>query len=177
MDRSLHLLPFPRAALAVVAVGLVFVTPVTALAWPGCEVDWFFLSATDDTVTVDHNGVSYNCCMDYVQWEVDLSGSTLRIFEYEITPVPCACICCFELSVSVADCPPGPLDVEVHWNDWDSGEWETWTGTIVVPDVGQVPLPVIASNETSDCLPYGTGAPTPEGASSWAVLKAWYRTR
>ena len=34
MDRSLHVLPFPRAALAVVAVGLAFITPVTALAWP-----------------------------------------------------------------------------------------------------------------------------------------------
>jgi len=167
----------PRLALAVIAAGLVVLTPATALAWPGCEIDWFALSASGDTVTVDHNRVSYNCCMDHMEWTVDLSESTLRIFEYEITPIPCTCMCCFELSVSVADCPPGLLDVEFHWLDSESGGWETWTGTIFVPDVGQVPLPVIASAETSDCLPPGTGAPPPGEPRPWAVLKAPYRAR
>jgi hypothetical protein len=164
--------------LVVLAAGiLTLATPAATAAWPGCEVDWFVLSASGDTVTVDHNGVSYNCCLDHMEWVVELTGSTLRIFEYEITPMPCTCLCCYELSVSVADCPSGLLEVEFHWADSESGQWETWTGTIFVPDVGQAPLPAVASSETSDCLPPGTSAPPPGEPRPWAVVKAWYRAR
>lgn len=148
-------------------------TAVPALPWPGCEVDWFTLTGAGDVVTVTHGGVPYNCCLDRIDWTVELEGSTLRIFETEFVPEPCLCLCCYELSVSVADCPPGLLEVEVHWDDYDAGGWVTWTDTILVPDVGQTESPAILANETSDCLS-GNAAPEPQ-CSTWGRLKALYR--
>lgn len=156
--------------LALVLIGL---APAASLPWPGCEVDWFTLAVTGDTVTLTHGGVPYNCCLERIDWTVQLEGSTLRIFEYEFVPEPCLCLCCYELSVSVADCPPGLLEVEVHYDDYDAGGWVTWTGTIFVPDVGQTEPPAIAANETSDCLTAdAAGEPL---WSTWGRLKALYR--
>ena len=94
--------------------------------------------------------------------------------ETELLTEPCACLCCFNLSVEIADLAPGEYVLLFTWYD-DSGEWITWTDTVVVEDVGQGGTAHVGSTTNSGCVdPNDSPEPGVE-PSLWGKVKAQYR--
>ncbi|MBT3316579.1 hypothetical protein HN388_01225 [bacterium] len=143
----------------------------TLLAIPGfaqefCS-DSFQTSISGSSLTIDHFEAVYNCC-SIVTVEDNLQGSTLTLTEGEIPPY-CWCECCFTISTTVEDLPPGELIVNVIY--FDLGVWEVWDTTVIIPDVGQSGSGFLADLWKSDCGETVVDDPI----QSWGSVKALYR--
>jgi len=146
-----------------------------AAAWPGCESDLLGAEIVGDTLTVHHRDAAYNCCMDSTTYTVTMDGSVIDIIETEIVPDPCLCLCCFDLSVSVADLAPGTWTVVFRWHDSDSDQWEEWSDDVTVPDVGQGGEAVVSGVMNSGCIDPNAAPLRPGAVASWGRVKSIYR--
>ena len=105
---------------------------------------------------------------------IDAAIRQIFVVETEILTEPCACLCCYNLSVEITDLAPGEYVLHFTWFD-DQGEWMTWTDTVVIPDVGQGGAAYVAGSTNSGCFdPTSAGGPDLE-ASPWGQVKAQYR--
>jgi len=147
----------------------------SAFAWPGCEEDWFDTEVAGSAVTIFHNDAAYNCCPDDFEYTVEVQGTEILVLEREILTDPCACLCCYDLSVVIEDLAPGEYTLLFTWHDSESGEWEMWSDTIVIPDVGQGGAAHVTGWTNSGCLdPNPVDDPEVE-SSPWGQVKAKYR--
>ncbi len=142
-------------------------------AWPGCEVDQISATVVGDTLTVLHEKAAYNCCMDGTDYSVTQDASTIHIQETELLTIPCLCLCCFNLSVQVADLAAGLYTVVFTWWDYDTSQWEEWTDQVTIGGGGGQPQVVAATN--SGCLDPAIGAPRGVESGTWGRVKALYQ--
>jgi len=129
--------------------------------------DSFQTSISGSSLTIDHFDAVYNCC-SIITTDEYLQGNTLTITEGEIPPF-CWCECCFTISTTIEDLPPGELIVNVVY--FDLGVWETWSATVIIPDIGQSGSGLLADLWKSEC--YETAVDDP--VLSWGSVKALYR--
>jgi hypothetical protein len=160
---------------------------IMAVALPGvaaADDDAFTVTVADRVVTVLHEYAEYNCCMDYAEYAVAVAEQVIEVVESEVTAVPCYCLCFFDLTVAIADVPPGDYTLLFRWLDQGDTELSEVALPVIVPDVGQGDEAVVDSTEMSDCYWEMTAVPEPEDevpeddspvAATWSVLKATYR--
>lgn len=88
--------------------------------------DTVFAKVIGDTVFVHHYGAYYNCCA-VIEFEGDIHGDTVDIFEYETFPVgPCYCMCCFNLVLPILGLAPGKYLIRVFNEDGSVLFGMTW---------------------------------------------------
>jgi hypothetical protein len=125
-----------------------------------------------DTVRLAHLAALINCCPDPITYTVTVGDASILVEERSQTP--CDCECCYNLSVTLENVPPGPWNVVYRWFDTETQDWTEQVLQITVPDVGQSYTPEVAGQEASGCLP-ATHAGEPPVPSSWGMIKATYR--
>lgn len=115
--------------------------------------DTIYAKVIDDTVMVFHDGAFYNCCA-VIAFEFEIGDTFIDIVETETFPKgPCYCMCCFDLSLSISNVPPGFYWICV-WNEDESVLY----GKVRVVVGGAEPGPAeICSLWQSDCYTLAPG--------------------
>jgi hypothetical protein len=71
------------------------------------------LAYAEGLLTVTHvNGV-FNCCVERIDVEATLEGTTLDVTETEYAPEPCNCVCPFDVATQVSGLAPGTYTVNI----------------------------------------------------------------
>ena len=73
-------------------------------------------SYEDSVLTVTHVNVEFNCCMDHVDVTMEIQDFEITLYEVEVTPDPCWCICPFDVETEIANLPPGTYTVDIYAN-------------------------------------------------------------
>ena len=86
--------------------------PPSKDSWPeGLEFTY-----DNGVLTVTHVNAEFNCCLDYIDVEMELAGFTIDLYEEEVTPNPCWCICPFDVVTHIANLDPGTYTVNIYAN-------------------------------------------------------------
>lgn len=56
----------------------------------------------DGILTVVHVNAYYNCCIDRIDVQMQLENFTIDLYETEIVPMPCDCLCYFDVTTQIA---------------------------------------------------------------------------
>lgn len=157
-----------RTVIKVLAVALL-VALAPAAAAQECDERVAF-ETSPGQIDVLHYQALYNCC-SWIEFEVVTVDLEIDIFERErLIEGGCDCLCCFDMTVSVAGLEPGDYTVRIWKNSEHAGGIDVLYGTWIVPVVGYSE-PFIHS----DYVPCaGTGAPDDIG--TWGMIKALYRS-
>lgn len=71
---------------------------------------------SQEVLTVIHiNGV-FNCCLEEITSTVTVAGSVIDLFEQEVTPDPCNCICPYDVVTQIQNLESGGYTVNVYTN-------------------------------------------------------------
>ena len=72
----------------------------------------------DGVLTVTHvNGV-FNCCLDSIEVTMQMEGGTIDLYEQEITPNPCFCVCPFDVTTRIEGLASGSYTVNIFANGY-----------------------------------------------------------
>lgn len=69
-------------------------------------------------ITVVHKDAQFNCCADSAIVKLVQEDTVIKIFEEEVTPDPCRCVCTFEVSSVIEVNRPGTYILEIYTNEW-----------------------------------------------------------
>jgi hypothetical protein len=150
--------------------------------WSECD-DSFATEIDGNSLIIHHDGALYNCCPDPFNYTVDQDDSLILVTETEVLSNPCFCICCFDLSVTIEDLAPGVYDLIFTWFDYEADQWQEVVLDVVIPNVGQAPLPAVVDTYLSDCYQDPTAVPDdrdpgnrpPPEQYTWGLIKTLYR--
>ncbi len=137
------------------------------------DADEVIVSVRSDTVQIDHRAALLNCCPDPITFDIHVGDAT--IFVEEHSESPCDCECCYDLSVSFDDVPPGPWNLTFRWFDTEIWDWTERYFQFVVPDLGQPLSPYIAEQFSDDCVVPTEIPETFVPVSTWSRIKGLYR--
>jgi hypothetical protein len=112
-----------------------------------CE-DWdkIWVEVEGTTIRLFHEGAFYNCCPERFDFEVEFLGDVIVVTEIEILVEPCACMCCYNLSTSIEDVPPGTYTLVLRYGN------QEWSTTVTIPVRGQGQSRWINLVEWSECI-------------------------
>jgi hypothetical protein len=159
--------PLPVALLAGLA-GLTAPAP----ARTSCD-DTISARVTGSTITIQHDGAFYNCCVGGFDYVVTEEPGLFTVVENEIVGEPCDCLCCYDLTLTIEDVAPGDWVIVFRWRDSETGDWLQVELPVTVGDVGQGGAAVFAGYVNGGCHD-PTDVPGPV-ASSWGSVKSSYR--
>jgi len=157
---------------AVIILAFICCVPIRGYAqdYPWCSLlDEVYAEVDGSALTLHHDNATYNCCPDSFSYEVAVSNDTLLVGEFENLSDPCRCLCCYDLSTTVEDLPPGTLHVVFRWLDDDPPVWREQNLTVVIGEWGQAGSVHPGPSTRSDCLEQ-----TPAAEQPWGVLKSRY---
>lgn len=112
--------------------------------WDWCiNADYFTTSVSAGVITIVHHSALYNCCPDHFLYTVAQQDTSIAVLETEVLGEwgACACLCCFDIPVSIGPVSPGRYRIEFTWHDYEMGD-RTEILDAVVPDRGQQGEPV-----------------------------------
>ena len=101
--------------------------------YPGCDDDEIVYTVEAGTLTVVHQGATYNCCLEDIAIALDAVGNELSLMELEVVPDPCRCLCCFDIETEITDIDPGTYTMEFCWLENTTGEEQCDTQEVVIP--------------------------------------------
>jgi hypothetical protein len=90
--------------------------------YPWCGDDTFSWSSMKRTVRIVHHNAAYNCCAQEIVVTLDADGGIQRLTETEALMQPCDCLCCYEITTTLAGLEPGDQAIEYCWADEELGE-------------------------------------------------------
>ena len=140
------------------------------------ETDRVYALVYGSTIVIHHDATVYNCCPDSFVYEIAQVGDTFEVDEIEVLTMPCACLCCFDLSTSIEGVAPGEHVIIFGWNDYETSQWQERVLHVTVPDVGQKGPVGPGASYSSGCIYEPTSAeePMPEN-DKWGSIKALFR--
>ncbi len=151
---------------------IIFATSAHAQFW--CwDTDEIVAEVDGHSVRIEHLAALYNCCPDPITYDVEVGDAT--IFIQENTLMPCDCECCYDLTLVVADVPPGPWNLLFRWFDVESWQWTERVLQVEVPDVGQTPPPYVADAFRTECLETTSVPDETSIGMTWGAVKALCR--
>lgn len=71
-------------------------------------------SYEDGVLTVFHTNVEYNCCLERVDVEMEISNFVIDLYETEIAPNPCDCLCLYDVVTQIAGLESGNYTVNIY---------------------------------------------------------------
>ncbi|UCE59416.1 MAG: hypothetical protein JSU63_18480 [Phycisphaerales bacterium] len=82
-----------------------------------CEDEAFYFAAEDGRLHIVHENTVHDCCVEDLAATLSIDGNVLSLCERGTTPIPCDCICCFNVETTVVDLAPGAYTVEycTYW--------------------------------------------------------------
>jgi len=86
------------------------------------------LSYADGFLTVVHTDVVYNCCLDRIDVTMQIEGTVISLYETEVAPNPCDCICRYDVTTRISGLESGTYTVNIYVNNQISV-----SGTIEIP--------------------------------------------
>ncbi len=101
--------------------------------YPGCGEEVVEVVVVGRDLHVTHRNAAYNCCLDEIRVTFENQGSLLRLSETEVAPMPCHCMCCYDVKATVADLWPGIYTLEYCWFDYETHGPMCITQIVVVP--------------------------------------------
>ncbi|UCE61213.1 MAG: hypothetical protein JSU63_05585 [Phycisphaerales bacterium] len=101
--------------------------------YPFCDNEQFELNIDVGTLHIVHRDATYNCCPDDILVTLDIVGNHLALREEEILTMPCDCMCCFDVEATVIDLEPGEYTLEYCWLDYETGQEQCYTDTVMIP--------------------------------------------
>ena len=78
---------------------------------PSVEFDY-----ADGILTVTFINGMFNCCLDYVEVTMELTGLVIDLYEQEVAPNPCYCECPFDVETQIANLAAGTYTVNIYDN-------------------------------------------------------------
>jgi len=145
--------------------------------------DVVYAEVEGTTVTFFHDAALYNCCSNPFEYSTFWENGHQVVLEDEILVNGCWCQCCYNLSVTIVDVPPGEQVIVFRWYDEESNNWIDVELTVTVPneDTPQEDSTAdkiaVGSYFQTPCL--DSAAPVPDDpadrAVSWDALKAHYK--
>ena len=67
-------------------------------------------------LTVTHVNGWFNCCLESIEVEMEISGATIDLYEEEYAPDPCYCICPYDVVTDIAGLDDDTYTVNVYVN-------------------------------------------------------------
>jgi hypothetical protein len=128
-------------------------------------------------LTIFHDAALYNCCWNPMEYIVYWQDGQLHVEEYEILQNGCWCLCCYDLSVTVPDLPPGQWTVLFNWENEETGQWQEVVLEVVIPEGPEVAAGTLEGDYwRSPCLLAPSAVPDLPGLRQveWDGLKACY---
>ncbi|MBU0741254.1 hypothetical protein KKG45_03910 [bacterium] len=160
-----------KCFIAFACAAMLLAGPAAARADDWClDGDGLRVEIDGATVTVCHDAARYNCCPDPFQYAVSWDFDTLVVTETEVLTNPCYCLCCYDLSTTIEDVPPGQFTLRLRWFDYETLDWAQLEAPFGVDDVGQSGTHVLGASQSSGCL-----AASGNTARSWSRVKTLYR--
>jgi hypothetical protein len=111
--------------------------------------DIIYATVEDGTITVHHDASLYNCCPDSIIYDWTQEGARFTVVETEVNPM-CMCMCCFNLTTSMENVPPGAYEIEFLWERLGHPHQQVFQ--VIVPDEGQAGLAEEGPATSSTCL-------------------------
>jgi FlgD Ig-like domain len=142
----------PRVLLLAGLILAVATVPASG-QYPWCfDSDYFTTSASDGVITIHHINAAYNCCPDAFEYTVSQAGYLITVVEEEVATLPCACMCCYDLPLSIGPVAPGEYWIDFVWQDEAHGELHRLL-SVVVPGSGKCgdALREVIVIEPTDC--------------------------
>ena len=149
------------ASLFVLFLVLFLVSPVIAFAdsdWCYDNGDFFFTEVHDGTIVLHHNAAHYNCCPDSITSVWTQEGYAFSVVETAYNP-HCICFCCFDLTTSVTQVPPGTYRIDFSWYNNEDWQWHHQILDVFVPEYGSGGPPEHPGSTQSACLDSPSAAP------------------
>jgi hypothetical protein len=169
-------------AVLVAAVAALVLWPAAAPAQDGYLWCWngdqVYAEVSGSSVTFFHRSAVYNCCMNPMEYLTYWEDGRMVIEEQEILVNPCWCLCCYDLSVTFDDFPPGQQTVVFRWDDEETGETMDVEIELSVANYSEMHSPVAQDGSwKSECLGAPSAVPDdpPAEPVRWDALKARYR--
>lgn len=160
-----------------VAVVLVcFLLPLNVAAqdefwcWDADEVE---VTVDGDIVRILHHAALLNCCPDPITFDVHVGDASILVEQQSM--YLCDCDCCWDLSMSLDDVPPGPWNLIYRWFDLEIWDWTELVFQIEVPDVDQPLSPYVSAQDREGCLETTSTPEFPVPECTWSVMKGLYR--
>lgn len=106
---------------------------VASISHSGCKAvntepgDWcvvddsFVIFPSPGSLHILHFNVTYNCCLTGIAITVDVQEDLIAIQETEVVEIPCFCLCCYDVGVTIVNLQPGAYNVRYCWRDSDMG--------------------------------------------------------
>ncbi|MBC8423173.1 hypothetical protein H8E07_03530 [bacterium] len=161
--------------LMIVFATLLLAAPATADFGLWCEfADEVRVDVDGADVTVFHDAALYNCCPDPFAYDAHWESDRLVIAETEVLTNPCFCVCCFDLSTTVENVPPGDWVLRFVWFDSEATAWTEVEVPFTVGDVGQGGPASVGESGDSGCLTSSDVDALP-ATMPWGQVKAGYR--
>lgn len=80
-------------------------------------LDYFRTSVAEGVISIVHESALYNCCPDRFDYSISQEGTSISVVETEVVTIPCACMCCYAIPVSVGPVQPGQYQIDFSWHD------------------------------------------------------------
>ena len=71
---------------------------------------------SDDVLTVIHRNGVFNCCLNYVDVEMEISEMTITLNENEYAPEPCNCVCPTDVTSRISGLAAGNYTMDIFAN-------------------------------------------------------------
>jgi len=149
-----------RTALLLVVFGVICASPAFGASdWCADVRDSVYVEVEHGTITIHHDAAFYNCGPDSIAYTWTEEGNTFLVVETEYNP-HAFCLCCYELTSSMEDVPPGDYVIDFTWEDYVTGT-EHRILCVTVPDEGQPGDPHGGGHTCSPCLDEPSGSVGP----------------
>jgi hypothetical protein len=158
-----------RAVAVLVVLACLLVPPAFASAdWCDQISDWIYAEVDQGTITVHHDAAFYNCGLDSTGYGWTTSNDTLAVVETGFF-TPAMCFCCFELTTTMTQVPPGDYVIDFLWDDFGYGPRHRYL-SVTVPDEGQSGDPAVGDHTKSSCIQSQPSSSVPAAAGGAAPL-------
>lgn len=133
----------------------------TAQDYPWCSrMDRIYARTDGADLVLHHRLATYNCCPDSFTFTIETVGDSLFVTEHEVLTHPCDCMCCFNLSVTVADLTAGDWHIVFRWLDDEPYGWRVEYLDVHLDGAEKAGPGRVAATSYTGCL---DPMPAPEG--------------
>ncbi|MCB2219054.1 MAG: T9SS type A sorting domain-containing protein [Bacteroidetes bacterium] len=122
----------------------------------------FYAVVNNDSVTI-HNDSSEWICAAVFEFDIEVDGYLVNLYENDVQVVFPYCLCLYNLSATIAPLEPGSYQADVYRTVLNMGSDTTYAGTVYFEIEGKKTTTNagIVSTYASDCLPNTTGINEP----------------
>jgi hypothetical protein len=126
-----------------------------------CGEDLIEVDVGPGTLYTSHTNLEYNCCIEPIEYHLQVEGNVLTLTEEEILDSGgCDCNCCYETDATVVNLAPGEYTLQYCWYEYWQGMTCQTFENVVIPAIE----PYVAGRNIGECY---TGEPPRSDVYPW----------